>query len=253
MSSSIWTRCGRRLSPLVAAPWRAVESQHIISTRKLVDSTEEHEILEQLIDEAKPRPPPDPAFARLHYLLFTPFRYPPLPSGSRFGQRGEPGIWYGSDTVETALAERAYYKLLAHSGTTAKLPTPFTGQVTLFRAEVRTQRGVDLTQDPFAAHRATISSPTDYGASQRLGREMRGDGVEAFRYLSARDPLAGTNIGVFDPAAFARKRPTAQEEWFFTLGPDAIEYEKRDVIAPLTKAFRRAGFLVNGKLPAPAL
>lgn len=252
MSSSIWTRCGRRLSPLVAEPWRAVESQHIISTRKLVDSTEEHDLLESLIDGAKPPPPREASFRGLHYLLFTPFRYPPLPNGSRFGARSERGIWYGSDTVETALAERAYYKLLAHAGTTARLPSPFTGQITLFQAKVSTRRGVDLSTGPFARHRALISSPTDYGASQLLGREMRADEVHAFRYASARDPAGGTNVGVFDPAAFARAKPTAQQEWFFTLGPDAVEYEKRDLIAPVTKAFPKATFLVDGKLPEPA-
>lgn len=252
MSSSIWTRCGRRLSPLVAEPWRAVESQHIISTRKLVDSRDEHELLEALIDGAKPPPPREEGFARLHYLLFTPFRYPPLLNGSRFGTRGERGIWYGSDSIETALAERAYYKLLAHAGTTARLPSPFTGQITLFRATVNTERGVDLSTGPFARHRALISSPTDYSVSQQLGREMRTDDVHAFRYVSARDPGGGTNVGVLDPAAFARADPTAQQEWFFTLGPEAVEYEKRDLITPVTKTFPKAGFLVSGKLPQPA-
>lgn len=252
MSSSIWTRCGRRLSPLVAEPWRAVESQHIISTRKLVDSTEEHELLEELIDGAKPPPPREAAFADLHYLLFTPFRYPPLPNGSRFGTRSERGLWYGSDTIETALAERAYYKLLFHSGTTARLPSPFTGQITLFQAKVNTERGADLSTGPFAPHRALISSPTEYSVSQRLGREMRADDVHALRYVSARDPAGGTNVGVFDAAAFARAEPTAQQEWFFTLGPDAVEYEKRDLIAPVTKTFPKTSFLVNGELPEPA-
>ena len=61
--------------------WRVVEAQHEASTMKLVDGPEEQRLLEQLLEAAKP---PLPAAAHgLHYLLATPFRYPPLPGGSR--------------------------------------------------------------------------------------------------------------------------------------------------------------------------
>src|SRR5204862_2427670 len=96
MSSSIWTRCAgdSELRALRASPWRAVEAQHQVSTRKLVDSAEEQELLEELIDRTKP---PDMTAGKTHYLLATPFRYPPLRHGSRFGTRHERGIWYGSE------------------------------------------------------------------------------------------------------------------------------------------------------------
>ena len=80
-----------------------VEAQHRISTRKLVDSDREQAVLEQLLESAKP--PVPPASNLLHYLLFTPFRYPPLPNGSRFGTRWDRGIWYGAETLATAFAE----------------------------------------------------------------------------------------------------------------------------------------------------
>ena len=50
MSSSIWTRCAgdSRLRELRLSPWRVVEAQHRISTRKLVDSADEQEVLEDL-------------------------------------------------------------------------------------------------------------------------------------------------------------------------------------------------------------
>src|SRR5512140_435060 len=123
MSASIWTRCAGRteLRRLVAEPWRTVEAQHVVSTRALVDSLEEQALLEQLLDDAKPPVPPGPEFAGLHYLLATPFRYPPLAWGSRFGRRHERGIWYGSESCETALAELSYYRLLFFEGTKAKL------------------------------------------------------------------------------------------------------------------------------------
>lgn len=42
MSSSIWTRCAgdSELRPLRLSPWRIVEAQHQVSTRKLVDTLE---------------------------------------------------------------------------------------------------------------------------------------------------------------------------------------------------------------------
>src|SRR5215207_11623139 len=101
MSSSIWTRCAgdSEIRALHVSPWRVVEAQHQVSTRKLVDSAEEQALLEEMIDSVKP---PDVTNGRMHYLLFTPFRYPPLPHGSRFGRRTERGIWYGSLDLRTA-------------------------------------------------------------------------------------------------------------------------------------------------------
>ena len=120
MSRSIWTRCGAKanLRRLTAKAWRVVEAQHVVSTRKLVDSHDEQELLEELIEPSKPRLPDMQGFHGLHYLLSTPFRYPPLPHGSRFATRTERAVWYGSSRVRTAFAETAYYRLLFLDGTT---------------------------------------------------------------------------------------------------------------------------------------
>jgi hypothetical protein len=42
-------------------------------------------------------------------LLTTPFRYPPLRHGSRFGSRQYRGIFYGSRSRSGCLVEGAYY------------------------------------------------------------------------------------------------------------------------------------------------
>ena len=142
MSSSIWTRCAgdSELRSLRLSPWRAVEAQHQISTRKLVDSAEEQMLLEELIDRAKPS---DTTRGRLHYLLATPFRYPPLRHGSRFGRRDERGIWYGSESQRTVFAEVAYYRFVFLEGTHANLGV-VTTQLTAFTVRARTERGIDL-------------------------------------------------------------------------------------------------------------
>jgi hypothetical protein len=251
MSFSIWTACAgdSELRPLRLEPWRAVESQHQVSTRRLVDTDAEQRVLEELIDAAKP---PDRTGGRLHYLLYTPFRYPPLRHGSRFGRRSERGIWYGSETLRTAFAEVAYYRLVFLEGTRADLGLVETS-LTAFRAAVRTAAGVDLTAPPFSAHEVLLSSPDSYEESQRLGAAMRGAGVEAFRYRSARDEEGGTNVGVLDPAAFGRRQPRSFEAWHCVATRERVEVFSRGHFARAVHAFRREAFLVAGHLPAPAL
>src|SRR5260370_16170749 len=106
MSLDIWMRCEgpNRVSPLALTAWRVVEAQHKVSTRRLVDTLEEQQILEEIVDEVKPPRPIGPGFAGLHYLLFTPFRHPPLLSGSRFGSATQRSIWYGAEKGETSLS-----------------------------------------------------------------------------------------------------------------------------------------------------
>jgi hypothetical protein len=225
-----------------------VEAQHQIATRKLVETDAEQHLLEELIDAVKP---PAPAGASQHYLIFTPFRYPPLRHGSRFGTRSERGVWYGSLTRSTALAEVAYYRLLFLDGTTARLD-PLEVDLTAFRAALRTPRGVDLTGAQFARYVEEISSPSSYAASQQLGRDMRGAGVEACRYHSARDP-GGVNVAAFTPAVFGRRQPRSIETWRCTAVAQRVEFTRRDYFTRASYAFARERFLVAGKLPAPAL
>ena len=251
MSSSIWTRCAgaSELRPLRCSPWRAVEAQHQVSTRKLVDTVEEQILLEELIDRAKP---PDQTRGRYHYLLATPFRYPPLRYGSRFGGRHERGIWYGSETRRTVFAEVAYYRLLFLEGTRAELGAVST-QLTAFTVRAHTKRGVDLVAPPFDTCRRTIASPTRYDATQALGNAMRDAGVELFRYPSARDRDGGVNIGAFVPTVFGGARPRSLETWHCMATRDRVELAKRDYFARASFTFARESFLVDGALPAPAV
>ena len=85
MSPGIWMQCGGRRScgPWAGSPWRVVEGQHLVSTRQLVDSDAEQAELEALLDAAKPPVPRHASGRSLHYLLFTPFRHPPLRHGSK--------------------------------------------------------------------------------------------------------------------------------------------------------------------------
>jgi len=251
MSSSIWTRCAgdSRLRELRLSSWRVVEAQHRISTRKLVDSADEQELLEELIERVKP---PDPTNGRMHYLLFTPFRYPPLRHGSRFGGRHERGIWYGSEERRTAFAEVAYYRMIFLDGTHAALGA-VTTSLTAFTVRLRSARAIDLVYAPFDAHRAEIASPSTYDVTQEIGRSMRSAGVELFRYPSARDADDGVNIGAFSPSVFGRAKPHGFETWHCTATEELVELSRADFLRRERFAFPREQFLVDGQLPAPAL
>ncbi len=251
MSSDIWTQCAgdSEIHPLRLAPWRVVESQHQVATRKLVDTLAEQALLEELIDRAKP---PDVTGGRLHYLLATPFRYPPLPHGSRFGARHERGIWYGAESVATAMAEVAYYRFVFLEGTRAELDH-VSVDLTAFRVRARTERSVDLAVAPFAAHRRTIASKTAYAATQAFGAAMREAGVEMCRYPSARDPGQGHAIAVFVPTVFGRSSPRDFQNWRAAADRQAVEMTRRDLASREAFVFARDIFLVNGRLPMPAI
>lgn len=257
MSQTIWTRCAERHRPgdLEGRPYRVVEGQHVVSTRKVVDSDTEQGLLEEMIDEVKPSVPNEPAFRGLHYLLTTPFRYPPLRHGSRFGVRHERGLWYGSDALQTAFAETAFYRLYFLEGTSADL-APITVDLSTFRVPVSSSVGLDLTTGCFAEHTEQMSSPLRYVESQQLGKDMREHGVECFRYQSARDPERGTNLGIFTPAVFQANKPSVVETWYCVTARDAVEISRRDVLhrrSPETGGYRfqRNLFEVDGRLPTP--
>lgn len=251
MSRTIWTRCGgtSSLQRLEGHFYRVVESQFRNSTRKLVDSDDEQAVLEQLIDTAK-NPVPE-GFESLHYLLYTPFRHPPLRNGSRFGTRLQRGMLYGARETACALAEVAYYRLVFLEGTAAKLGELET-ELTAFRFGIRAQRGVDLTAAPFARHEREISSKVDYSPAQQLGAEMREAGVEAFLYVSARAEGRGINLGVFENV-FAPRKPSDERMWRCTASREKVELRLNRLLEEERHTFLREQFLVAGALPAPAV
>ena len=253
MSPSIWTRCADRCRPrtITLVAHRVVESQHVVSTRKLVDSGDEQALLEELVDRVKPPLPADPELRKLHYLLSTSFRHAPLRYGSRFGTRAERGIWYGSRELSTCFAEVAYYRLLFLEGTAADLGT-LVVELTAFRVPIRSPRSVDLTRPPFGDYEAEISDKVSYRAAQTLGAEMRAAGIRGFLYASARTAGKGTNVGLFVPG-FAQNRPSRFEAWTCAASRDAVEMTQKSLGSKHERfSFPRAQFLVDRKLPSPA-
>jgi hypothetical protein len=246
----IWAKCAGEFASVAlnALLLRMVESQEQVATSRLVGTLERQAVLEELLEAAKP--PLPRKTAGLHYLFATPFRYPPLRHGSRFGTRAEPSLFYGARGLSPLLAEAAYYRFVFWEGMQRPPPAPLRTQHTLFRARYRTQNGLRLQQLPFNRYRAALRDPARYGATQLLGQRMRAAGVEAFEYESARDPDAGINVALFSPHALVSRRPQGREAWLCETSPALVRFSAREQGG--VHVFARGLFLVEDKLPQPA-
>ncbi|MEO7863610.1 MAG: RES family NAD+ phosphorylase [Nitrospirales bacterium] len=198
-----------------------MEAQHINSTIKLVDSSEEQDRLEQLLEGNKPPYPPE--CAGLHYLLFTPFRYRPHKRGSRFRRDNQiQGVFYASEHPHTALAEKAYYSLLfyAESPNTPLPDNPVPH--TLFSVRYKANKAVDLTEPPLNADERLWKDAADYTACQHLADEARKATIDLIKSFSARCPNNGKNISLLSCAAFGAKEPQQVQTWYIAVQPEEV-------------------------------
>lgn len=254
---SIWDACHKNFKPQIIKQncWRLVELQALSSTRALVTSSKAHDRLEEILDGGKPEVQllaEEKKCASLHYLLLTPFRYPPLRFGSRFGTVFERGIFYASSNVHTAATEKAFYRIFFARGTTANVGGKHI-TYTSFQAKINTAQGADLTKAPFGGFRPQISSKTSYQATQALGGHLRAAGVQAFITPSARVKEPSTNLNAFSPLAFDPKHSISStfEEWVcFYTKQRAELYPKKDPIKSRL-VFKDKDFAVNGAFPHP--
>ncbi|MBW4933068.1 RES family NAD+ phosphorylase [Marinobacter sp. F4206] len=259
-------RITQSLEPLQGTAYRVVESQEEIATTRLVDNIPEQARLEELLETTKP------ARARgtraLHYLLATPFRYPPLKHGSRFGRAFEKSLFYGAMTVTTALAETAFYRFVFTGHVTKPFPKPLRTLHTVFGARIRTERGIRLQGNAWRELHDEMTHPSSYELTQRLGSEMRNCDVQAFQFLSARalqaglyelpydahDGMEGINAALFEPGALKDRKPREKMRLIVVTGTESVsmsltgEDGSREVLE-----FSRGQFLINGSLPDPAI
>jgi len=197
-----------------------VESQYASSTMRLVDTREEHEILEDILEEGKPA---IPAEAKgLDYLLFSPFRYAAVTSfGTRFRAVGDPGVFYGGETPRTAASEVGYWRwrFLQDSAGLRRLPP---SSFTAFRVLLK-HLSVDLREKPFNRDTAVWEHPSDYSATQEFARITRKTDVGVILHKSVRCPFDSFCVAVLKPKAFARKKPDGNtQSWVLTIADEVI-------------------------------
>ena len=206
-------------SPSGGPVWRIVESQEHAATRSITASAEEQSRLEALLEANKPAYLP--GTERLHWLLKTPFRYPPLRHGSRFGSPYQPGILYASRELFTAMTEAAVYLWLFRGGPAEPGPLrQIEDSRTALRFNLAHPESSDLTRPALKRYRKRISDPGSYEFSQSLGDALRdaGAGMIWFRSARAGD---GINCAVLDPKAINRRSRPRQEQWQFVLDASA--------------------------------
>ena len=163
------------LQPLTGAVVRITDRQGYQASERWTDSLQEQARLEALIDTVKP-----PAPAGQHRLLTTPFRYPPLRSGSRFTAADQRELFYGARGLGTVLAERAFHALRLLEGSPLPIGKVIQREQTSFQVEIAVQRGLQLHRCLSAADLAAVTDPCSYHSSQTLGRQLRQLDVEAF-------------------------------------------------------------------------
>lgn len=234
MSSTIWTptEVGSSARDTVRLElWRAVEAQHQVSTTLLVDTLDEQALLESLLENSKPGL--TKTSERLHWLLFTPFRYPPLPGGSRFRGMTDPGVFYGAEEIRTACAELGYWRwrFLLDSPELERIDPR---AQTLFLSAVR-GKAVDLRVSPWMGRAPWTAD--DYAICQSFARVARETQIALIRYESARDPERGACAAVLHSGAFVQKRPLEAQSWLLTLTRQRVFWRKDSVLEDLAFEF----------------
>ena len=251
----IWQKCNGQahIKPLYGTLYRLVESQSQIATMDYVDNIEEQAVLESLLEDNKPALLDETD--RLHYLLKTPFRYPPLEWGSRFSDRDLPSLFYGAAVNKTCLAEAAFYRFVfldsMQGDEQGAAPTAvLRSGHTMFSIGYHAKKGISLDASPFNQFSELITHKQDYMHAQRLGRDMRDAGVTAFCYPSARDTENQLCIGLFTPNDFTSNQPDISGDWICQTEFDKVVFKQH--AHSEVAVFTRQQFLYEGCLPHPA-
>lgn len=247
----IWVACQgeQQIKPVSGRLYRLVESQEQVATLGYVDTLEEQVVLESLLETAKPDYPD--SIEPLHYLLTSPFRYPPLPYGSRFGRISEPSLFYAGCKPTVTLSESAFYRFVfirSIGGVTSE--DKMRSEHTLFTASYRTERGIQLQCSPFDHYQDELTDKQQYAVTQQLGTDMRLAGVEAFEYQSARDLKQGCCVALYHTGPFVQKTPSRTEQWLCETTIDEVSFKPME--GTTIHRFAVSQFLVDGVLPLPA-
>jgi hypothetical protein len=216
--------------PWQGSGWRAVEAQHKVSTMSLVHgSLADQALLEDILEEVKP-PIPDEAQG-LHWLLFTPFRYYPLPGGSRFRRRDDPGVFYGAEDRKTACAESGYWRLRMWMDSEGLSGKQKAVPLTLFEFHGSSERSIDLSLPPLVDSSGVWTKPDDYTGTQQLAESAREAEVEVIRYQSVRNH-GGYCLALMSPKVFkAVPEPyqNNQQAWTLFIEPPNLIVWQRDM------------------------
>jgi hypothetical protein len=211
--------------PVDGVCWRVVETQETAATVSITSSQADQFRLEELLDASKPPVPADAA--GLSYLLSTPFRYPPLDYGSRFGSVFERGIFYASTHLQTSFAESAVYLWLFRAALVDIGPlSEIRDERSSYSVKLRTVSGIKLCATAFDGIRAELIRPDRWSDSQAFGSSLRAAAIGALWYPSAR--IDGENVAIFEPGVFRSKKESNLRSWHVLLTDDRCWFGSAD-------------------------
>lgn len=199
---------------------RIVERQEDSATTRITHDLVEQQMLEEMLEGNKP----GSLNKAIDYLLGTPFRYPPLNYGSRFGTTRDRWIFYGCLDSETCLRECGYYRFKLLFDMVEPPPKPVGCEHTMFTVDLAAQRSVDLCAPTYAALRDGLVSVESYALTHRIGQQARDASAQMLVSYSARG--AGKNAAVFDDAVFA-SGPRNQRLWMSQVRADRVMFRGR--------------------------
>jgi hypothetical protein len=218
-------------SPWSSNGWRAVEAQHKNATLSLVHGNlTAQALLEEIIEEVKPVLPPEAK--GLYWLMSTPFRYPPPPSGSRFRRPWDPGVFYGAEDTRTACAEAGYWRLRFWMDSHGLSIKTVSIQMTLFQFEAVAAAMIDLTAPPFKRQRKKWIDSQNYTATQAVAVMARAEGIDMIRYESARNGPDGRCLAMLTPTVFKKSNKAhhpIQESWSVLIEPPNLTVWQRSI------------------------
>ncbi|TIS05012.1 MAG: RES domain-containing protein, partial [Mesorhizobium sp.] len=91
------------------------------------------------------------------------------------------GVYYAAETVLTAVAEMAFYRLLFFAESPQTQWPNDAAEYTAFAAAIRCEKAVDLTRPPLDRDEKAWTDPTDYAACQAIADVAREAGMQAIR------------------------------------------------------------------------
>lgn len=187
---------------------RIVELQAKTVTRKITDTQEEYEFIENLIESQKPDYPKVPH----HYLIATPFRYP-LPVEPKYVARFRPpyydrNCFYGCAEYRTTVFEYGYHWLSQRvhiSGLSHESQSR-----THFTVEFDDLKCIDIREDQQIEK---IMNRNDYSSSHNYILENKD--INSILYPSCRDPECGDCIVTFDIWTLGKQPISERRIYFF--------------------------------------
>ena len=223
MDSDLLKDCIQRAprSPLTGSAWRAMGVCQPLTTNRLVDNLAEQLHLDKLLNNSIA--PQGGVPLRQQSILATAWSQRAVVHGSRFRPATATGLFYGSETPQTAMAEAAYRQLrFWQAMTTPPTQRPVTS-VELVSYSYHCQTGVRLQHRTFKPLTSVLNNPQTTPLTQSIAGELAQRSIEGFEYPSVRCPDFGLNIALLTPDVLTTSAPTQHQSWLLARTEQGIE------------------------------